>query len=97
MEENTHMAELYRKAAQGSRHFIRRTTDDFFTKFQEKDRFSVTVKTAVTNSMPQKYNERLIARVNRLVKIAESGGYDMKFYKWKLTHEYCWVFTREGK
>ena len=87
--EQPNMNELYEQAVIGSKQVIVKITKNFYENFNKKDRFSLTVKSVIPNSMPPKYNEKLINRINRLVAIGRSNNYHMKFYKWKITKEYC--------
>lgn len=80
-----------------SRLYIKKATDIFLEKFRVEDRFNVTVKKGIINTMPPEYNEAFINRITRLAKMAESERYAVKFSEWKQSKEYNWFFVREDE
>jgi len=78
-----------------AREYIRLTTEKFFKEVNKKDRFTISVKTGIINTMPPEYNEFFIKRMKRLIKISRSKGYTDQFSKWRTTKEYGWFFVRK--
>ncbi len=87
--------EVYQGICRQARAYIHQITEGFLKNFQDKDRFQMAAKTGIINTMPQKYNEAFIKRIDRLCKMAESRGYTVQFAKWRTTAEYGWWCVRE--
>jgi len=80
-----------------ARAYIVKATESFLKNFNKKDRFQLVVKRGIINTMPPKYNERFIKRVNKLCNMAESVGYTANFSKWRTSEEYGWFFVRQAE
>lgn len=84
-----------------AREYIRLTTSKFFKhkkemkKKQGRHTFTIAVKTGIINTIPHKYNEYFIKRMDRLIKLAKAYGYTVQFSKWRTSKEYGWYFMRE--
>ena len=89
------LREAYAGICAAARAYIKQITEHFFKSLETEDRFSITVKTGIINTMPPQYNEAFIKRIGRLSNIAESQMYDVKFSKWKHSKEYNWHFVRQ--
>ena len=89
--------EAYQGVCRASRAYIQQITEKFLSNLDDKDRFQMSAKTGIINTMPRKYNEAFIKRTDRLCKMAESLGYTVNFSKWRTSAEYGWWLVREVK
>jgi hypothetical protein len=89
--------EAVRAIYASSRAYINQITEKFLKSFDKKDRFSISAKMGIINTLPPQYNELFIRRISRLRRMAQSVGYEMRFSKWKTTKEYGWFFVRGEK